>query len=281
MLNQKAMLVYLSISQWTGRKLDRRATETVAKTHAASSAAGNYTKKLLPGARELERVNAHAHAMRRFFYEQTLPWFSDGARIISAKNYMEFTREFQKRKSELDAAVSEFLDVYPALQAHAQNALGDLYSPADYPSGVSLARKFTCEIDFMPLPDVGDFRTEISDSEREKFLSRMRDVETRAMRDAWSRLYDVIEKAAEKLKTPDAIFRNSLLDNVTELCSLLPRLNVTDDPQLEAKRLEVESLVAKMSPDVLRDNALERQNAAAKLNEIMNSMGAFMGAGKD
>lgn len=278
MLSNKALLIYVSISQWTGRKLDRKATATVANAHATKGAAGNYTKKLLPGAKELDRVNQVQGLIRKFFYEQTLPWFSDGARIISSKNYLPFTAEFSKLKSQFESAVSDFIAIYPQLQASAQSSLGSLYNAADYPSADRLLRAFQCEMNVLPLPDVKDFRTEVSDAEKRAFIDKMKSVEATAMQDCWTRLHEVVQKAAARLAQPEYSVRDSLIENIAEICALLPRLNVTDNPDLESARVKVETAIAKMKPDDLRENPKERQDAAAKLAEITRSMGAFMGA---
>jgi len=279
MLANKALLVHVSISQWTGRKFDGRATRTVSKSHNTSSEAGNYTKKLLPGSQELAAVALKAKHIREYVYRETLPWFSDGARIIKAESFTRFIKTFGKMKDDYDKAVDDFLKVYPFLKEHAQNSLGSLYSPEDYPDVFRLSRKFNCDVNIMPLPDVKDFRTEISDAEKRKFIKKMEQVQQDAMQDCWNRLYEVLNTAVEKLAKPDAIFKNSLLENVSEICTLLPRLNITDDPKLEAKRKQVEGLIAKMSPDVLRDNPTERQDAASELAKVMKSMGPFMGKG--
>lgn len=278
MLSNKAMLVYLSISQWTGRKLDKRATGSVETSFQTTGKVGNYTKKLLPGARELEAIGAQASAIRKFFYEMTLPWMSDGSRIISSKAYMDFTAEFRARKASFDATVEAFLAVYPNLRVEAQSKLGDLFNDYDYPTEARLRTAFQCNVSFLPLPEVSDFRTEVSDDEKQAFLASMREVEANATREVWTRLHAVVSKAVEKLSAPDAIFRDSLVANIQDLCALLPKLNVTDDPDLEAARLQVEALANAINPDLCRDNATERQDAAAKLKAISDSMGAFMGS---
>jgi hypothetical protein len=277
MLSSKALLVYLTISQWTGRKLDKRATGHVETDFKTSGKVGNYTKKLLPCARELEEISALAGAIRKFFYEQTLPWFSDGSRIISSKNYMDFVRQFQAKRLTFDAAVDAFLAQYPTLRDSARHSLGDLFSESEYPSTAHLKTAFQCEISFMPLPEVGDFRTEILDSEKDAFLARMRQVETVAMQDCWKRLHGVCTKAIEKLGQPEAIFRDSLIENIGEICALLPKLNIAEDPDLEAARQRVEALAASISPDTCRENPTERQDAASKLKQITESMSVFMG----
>lgn len=277
MLSNKALLVSLTISQWVGRKLDRKATSTVETNHKTDHKAGNYTKKLLPGAKELDNIQKHAGSIRVWVYEQTLPWFSDGSRILSSKNYMEFTAEFRRRKASFDSAVSEFIQEYPLLRSKAQQSLGDLFNDADYPSEMYLQTAFACEIAFMPIPDVGDFRVQVLDEEKETFLKRMTQVENDAVKEVWTRLHDVVANAATKLQSPDAVFRDSLIENITDMCALLPKLNVTDDPNLETARQDVEKLVNSLSVDVIRAIPQVRNSAAEKLAELTSKMSVFMG----
>lgn len=276
-LATKALLANLHISQWTGRKHDKRATGTVEEEYKSEKAVGNYTKKLLPGAKELDAVNRIAGGLREFFYEQSLPWCADGSRIISSKGYLEFTSEFRKRKTEFDNAVASFLDAYPTLRENARAKLGNLFAEGDYPTVSQLKGSFRCEVAFLPLPDVADFGTEILDSERDSFLTKMREVETNAMRECWTRLHDVVSKAAVRLQEPEAVFRDSLIQNIQDMCALLPKLNVTDNPDLERMRVEVEQLAAGMVPAQLRKSELVRTDAAQKLDAITSKMSVFMG----
>lgn len=275
-LANKTLLVYLSISQCAFRKIDKRATGHVEHNFQTVGKVGNYTKKLLPGTAELEEIDARARSIRKFFHEQTLPWLSDGTRIIASKNYMDFTREFRTRKAQFQASVEAFLVQYPNLRDAARTKLGELFHESEYPSPASLRTKFSCDVSFLPMPDATDFRTDVSDAERDEFLSKMREVQANAMRDCWARLHEVCTRAVEKLAQPNAIFRDSLIQNITDICGLLPKLNITDDPDLENARRDVERLAATISPDVCRDNPTERQNAAAELKKITDLMGDFM-----
>lgn len=279
MLSNKALLVYLSISQWTGRKMDKRATKTVEVGHATEKRVGNYTKRLLPGARELDKITAQAAAIRQWVYEQTLPWAVDGARILSSKNYLDFSRDFAQKKSAFDVSVENFLQTYPSLKAEARQKLGDLFSDLEYPSVSTLGAKFKCSVDFMPMPDVQDFRTDVLDSEKQAFLEKMEEVKNKAMSEVWERLYTVVQNAAERLKDPEARFKNAMIENIQEMCQLLPKLNITDNPDLEAMRVSVEQTVSLISSNLCRDNATARQDAAQKLNNITAKMAGFMGAG--
>lgn len=282
MLANKALVVSLNISQWTGRKFDKTATETVVTEHKTEREAGNYTKKLLPGAKELAEISRLASSIRLFFYENTLPWASDGARIIKSTAYMDFTKAFRKRKAEFDHAVTEFIREYPALRDQARSKLGELFRETEYPTAARLENAFSCDVSFMPVPSVDDFRVEILDSEKDEFLKRMAEVETNAMRECWTRLHDVVSRAASTLASQrsdgkPAIFRDSLIENIQELCGLLPKLNVTDDPALEAMRVEVERIAAGISPDDCRKSVDARTEAARKLDDITSKMSVFMG----
>jgi hypothetical protein len=276
-LKTNALLVSVNITQWTGRKFDKRATGTVEATHATDQGVGNFTKKLLPGAAELEAIQSAAWALRKFFYENTLPWAADGARIVSSQNYFPFTQEFRKRKAEFDAHVAAFLTEYPRLQDAARRKLGDLFSESEYPEITRLAAKFRCEMAIFPVPDIGDFRVEISDAEKQVFLDSMARVERDALNDCYKRLLDVVSKAAERLKQPDAVFRESLIGNIVELVELLPRLNPIDDPKLEALRAEVQSVVSKVSAESIRASETTRADTAKQLEDIASKMDAFMG----
>lgn len=276
-LSNRALLVHVRLSQWTARKRDLKATETVHASYLSDRSSGAYTKKLLPGAVELDVVSALSGQIRKYFYEQTLPWFADGSRIISVKNHLKFARQMRSLKSDYETACSDFLLAYPRLKMNARRKLANLYNEAEYPSIEDLREKFNCEISYLPMPDAEDFRVSVSDAEKREFIRKMNEVESTAMREAWQRLYDVAQKTVEKLKDPDAIFRDSLIKNVESICELLPSLNITEDKNLEESRKEISKLVKGYSSDVLRENKEERKKAYEKLSEITDKMGAFMG----
>lgn len=273
-LSQKALLVSVNIGQWTGRRVDKRATDTANIAHKAKENAGKYHKKLLPNAVELEAIGTIGSQVRKYFYEQTLPWMADGSRIIAGKNYLNFVSKMRAFKVEFENAVKDFETAYPRLKKEAIKTLGDLYDKDEYPDDI--ASKFNIEATYLPLPDVGDFRTEITDAEKKQFIAKMRDVEGDAMRDCWTRLHTVVKTAADKLAQPDAIFRDSLIENITEIVNLLPMLNITDDKDLEKQRRDIQKVIGNLDSSDLREDVLARAKASKALSDIESKMGAFM-----
>lgn len=277
-LSTRALLVHINISQWAGRRTDKQATETVIKEHKTNLSAGSYNKRLLPNATELEAIATIASSIRKYFYEQTLPWMTDGSRIISAKNQMKFATEIRKMISEFETAVIDFESAYPRLQAAAQKTLGGLYNNGEYPSHATIKNKFKIEVNYMPLPDVKDFRVEVSEAEKKAFVDKIKETESAAMHEVWNRLHTVVKAAAEKLAEPDAIFRESLLENVRSMCDMLPALNVSDDEKLNQAKKDIEKLISGYSSNSLREDKSKRADAAKKLKSVTDKMGAFMGS---
>ena len=73
-------------------------------------------------------------------------------------------------------------------------------------------------------------------------------------------------------------FSDSLVNNIVDLCALLPRLNIADDPRLEEMRQTVESTLCQANPEVLRDNIAVRATTASNAETILSAMAGYMGA---
>lgn len=278
-LNDRALLVSLSISQWMARKYDKKATKEVADINRASTSAGRYNKSLLPLNDLLANVHQKTGVIREKFAKNTLPWGIDGTRMLPSANYLQFMQDFRKEKAEWQSLVTTFLDNYEYLVAEAKRWLGDLYDEKDYPSKESITNKFNMDMGIFPVPS-NDFRVALSSDEltriQEDLESRMATIQQEAMSDCWYRLYKHVEHITEKLSDPKNIFRDSMIENARETCDLLTRLNISEDPNLEAMRQQVERKLLDHHPDTLRNDLDVRQDTAEEARKIMDAMATFM-----
>lgn len=278
-LSDRALLVQLSISQWTARKYDKKATQEVASSHGVSTAAGRYNKSLLPMNDMLDRVHKKATFIRDKFYKNTLPWGIEGTMMLPTANYLQFMTDFRKEKGEWEFLVNDFASNYASLKDDAKRLLGSLYNEADYPSVDDIYRKFKMDMAVFPVPS-NDFRVQLGSEELSRIQNdverRVAEAQAKAMQDVWERLFERVKHMAEKLADPKAIFRDTLVENTRELCELLPRLNFMDDPNLEAMRQQVEASLIK-HPDAFRNDPDVRRDAAAEAKAIMDKMAVFMG----
>jgi len=200
--------------------------------------------------------------------------------ILPTDNYLDFMAKFRQYKSEWEMLVDNFLVAYPQLQLNAQRYLGDLFNPNDYPSADVLRRKFSMDMTVLPVPS-NDFRVGIDEQEladiQQQVEARVQQSTKVAMQEAWQRLYDKVKSMAERLSDTKAVFRDTLVTNIQDVCDVLKRLNVTGDEDLENMRLMVEDTLANNNPESLRLDLDLRKKKSSEAKDILDRMGAFMG----
>lgn len=285
-LNEKAMLVRLSISQWSARKQDKRATRTIQDHYGTSEDAGRYSKALI-AQEAIKAVSKTANAARTAHYEMTLPWNDDGARILPAAMFDEYSRKMRDHRAEFEAAVGDLVCNYSWLVSQARHDLNGLFDEADYPDETKIRGKYGFDVTVDPLPAAADFRVSLHGDDVARIQAdieaRTQAAQQKAMSDLWERLHKAVSHMAEKLSEPEAIFRDSLINNLCDLCQMLPRLNIANDPNLERLRREIEEKLCSYTPEELRQSKsnsmlnTSRKDAASDAQAIVDKMAAYMG----
>lgn len=278
-LSNKAMLVSLNISSWTARRYDRKVTKKVEDEFNAKDS-GRFNKILI-SLDKIKGIQKVASEARDYHYEQTLPWGDNGTRILPSANYMTYTAHVRELKAKFELEVSAFLNVYPTLKEDAKVRLNGMYKAEDYPSVETIADKYSFRVSVLPLPDAEDFRVDLQEDETGKIQreieSRVAEAQANAMKDLWNRLHEKVSRMADKLSDKNSIFRDTLIQNTIDLCNILPRLNITNDPKLEEMRREVENKLCGYAPQELRDNEHDRAMAAKDAQRILDSMSGYVG----
>lgn len=272
-IRDTAMLVTLTISQWTARKYDKSVSKEVEQQHNAKDA-GRYNK-LLVAKEALEAINKTANAARTAHYSMTLPWGDKGDRLLPAMLFQTYTDKVRDFKGQFDMQVSRFTRDYPQLKADAQQRLGTMYNPLDYPPVDDIANRFGMEFEFTGIPTSQDFRVDLSadhiDNIRQDIEARVMKRQQEAMKDCWTRVREVVEHIHERLSDKDKTFRDSLIGNARELIAILPALNITGDAELAQLGTEVESLL--LPPERLRADEALRSDTADKAAAILAKFG--------
>jgi hypothetical protein len=58
----------------------------------------------------------------------------------------------------------------------------------------------------------------------------------------------------------------------------VPKLNITDDPQLEVFRRHVQESLCRLEPDILRRDPQSRRETADAARQVLDAMGGYMEA---
>jgi len=236
MITERAMLAAVHISIWTAVKHDRRVSRDVADQHGAHQGAGRYNKQLLRGADKLDELRTLAGQIRQYFYKITLPWSDEGFRLLPANFYFDLMARMREFEAGFDQGVESFLRVYPQYIEQVRPELNGLFREEDYPKAEKLRRKFGVKLEVLPIPTGNDFRVQMSAEEQARVAreidSNVRQSLVRGAEDLWSRLRDVVSHMVDRLNEPESRFHATLVTNIFDLVELLPKLNVTGDPEL-------------------------------------------------
>ena len=281
-LSENAMLVRLNISQWTARKEDKTATRRV-ETDFNCKDAGRFNKALI-AQEEIKKIQKIANEARIFHYTNTLPYSDDGARILPTSNYFDYTQKLQALKYTFEKAAETFLVNYPAFIEEAKARLNGLFNQMDYPPAGKIDKKYSFSTQFDPIPETLEgIRKELDSIQQGEIDQLNSDLEARikaniaaANKDLWTRLFETVKHVSDRLHDKDAIFRDSLINNIIELVKLLPRLNITDDPNLETMRKEIEARLCSIRPEAIREDEQTRKDTARTADDILKSMTGYL-----
>lgn len=278
-LSNSAVLIELNISSWSGRKLDRKVTAEVNQNKGANKDASRTNKNLFAGSDRLEKINNFVSAARQEYYSMSLPWSTSGARLLPFKQIFDFKDWVVAKETEFDTMVTTFLQEYSTLISAQAFRLGTMFNAQEYPTAGELQSKFRFAHVVLPVPDAGDFRVDAEGemkAELEAQYAKAYEERTNAaMQDLWTRLYETVEHLRDKCAMDKTIFRETTLDNALELCALLTRLNVTGDPELEARRQELEKALCCIDTEGLRKDVEVRNGTKDKMNALLAKMGGL------
>ena len=274
-----AVLVELNISVWPANKVDREMTETVNTNASAVRDASQTRKNLFAGTSLRKDIEKLAARIRLYHNQNTLPWADKGQRLLPTKLFMEYKQTMNGYAQTFDFMCDNFFVEYPRLVAEAPANLGTMYRAEDYPDLDEVKSKFGFRRAVDPIPESGDFRldvsaedlTELKNHYEQQHSNRLAD----AMKAPWDRLHTMLVGISEKLTDKEGEddkkrYFDSLITNPLELCELLGKMNVTNDPKLEEARRQLEVAMMGANMESIKESAVARGEVKAKVDAILS-----------
>jgi len=277
-ISASALLVELNISVWPASKIDREITDKVNSDAGAVRGASQTKKNLFAGTSLRKDISDFAARVRLYHNKHTLPWADKGERMLPTALFMEYKQTMNGFEQTFDMMCNNFYVEYPRLVAEAPTALQGLYKADDYPAIEAVREKFGFRRTVKPVPEAGDFRLDIPAYDLEEmkaeFITQQETKLAEAMREPWDRLHKMLVGMSEKLtdlEGEDAKkrYHDTLITNPIELCSLLTKLNVTNDPVLEAARRQVELTMMGADIESIKEDAGSRSELKSKVDDIL------------
>lgn len=280
-ISSASMLVELSISCWTGRKQDKRASEEVVAANNADKGVARVTKSLLGACDELSAIQKFASNVRNSHYNSTLPWSDMGPRLLPTAKYFAYHKQMTGLNAEFDRMVDAFINAYDLEVAQAQAKLGDLFDAREYPSAEDLRAKFAFRLSYIPLPDAGDWRLDIGNealsSLREQYENHYKAQLEGAMNDIWARLHDVLSTLSRQLSDQTEDGRTpkiyaSTFEKALEIIDLMDTCNITNDPNMQLAQRKLAMTFRGVTVEAVKDDAHMRRETKKSIDAAIAAL---------
>ena len=277
-ISSSALLVELNISVWPASKLDREVTDKVNTDAGAVHGASQTKKNLFAGTSLRKDISDFAARVRLYHNRHTLPWADKGERMLPTKLFMDYKQTMNGFEQTFGMMCTNFFVEYPRLVAEAPIALKGLYKAEDYPDLTDVRLKFGFRRAVKPIPESGDFRLDIPAydlAEMKNDYEKQYDAKlAEAMREPWERLHKTLVGMSEKLTDIEGDdskkrYHDTLISNPIELCGLLTKLNVTNDPKLEEARRQLELTMLGADIESIKEDADSRSALKSKVDAIL------------
>ena len=277
-ISSSALLVELNISVWPASKLDREVTDKVNTDASAVRGASQTKKNLFAGTSLRKDISDFAARVRLYHNKHTLPWADKGERMLPTKLFMDYKQTMNGFEQTFNMMCNNFFIEYPRLVAEAPTNLGTMYKAEDYPDLTDVRLKFGFKRTVKPVPEAGDFRLDIPTYDLEEMraeFTKQHDTKlAEAMREPWERLHKMLVGMSEKLTDIEGDdskkrYHDTLISNPIELCGLLTKLNVTNDPKLEEARRQLELTMLGADIESIKEDADSRSALKSKVDAIL------------
>lgn len=275
-----SLLVEVSTSVWTARKLDKSVTSEVNSNKRATKDAARVNKNLLAGRSELENITKHVTAFRTYLYNNTLPWSDSGLRLLPTSKFMEFSSAADQARDEFATLVEDFIVIYPSLITAQAMSLGDMFNAREYPDANDIARRFDFRINYFPVPSSGDFRIDVGNElqqELEEKLARLTEDRVNNAIDSYkAKFREHLERMVDRLQVDvikgEAVartFHDTLLNGALELCQLGREFNFTGDVGLATACDTLEKALVGVTTKDLRKDIPTRLEVQAQVKNLL------------
>lgn len=280
-LAERAMLVSLRMSLWQPPKVDRALTQSLAAQHGVTPDMVKAIKYVIPlSTPSYAALHTAQGAMRTAYYWYTLPWAHKGPRILPAVLFAKFADAMRQCRQVCDDAAQVFAGEFPRLQQLSIANGRGIITAADFPDDIRT--RIGVDLQVMPIPQMPDFRLDMSDSQAAALKEQMRaglaaqerDALANATREPFKKLFVHLTRMVERLNGVKANgnpadFRDSLVDGLLKLTAVIPALNITGDPQLADIADAAQAMVRGVSADQLREVPVIRARVAADAADLI------------
>jgi len=273
-LKDSTVLVKLSLGKFTPYAFDEGATHSV-ELAAGVSRAGRFNKHLMKDSSRVKETNAKFAAVYGFLMQNTLPWTDTGLRMLPSDKYFQFSQDVRTLMVEAENAADSLAQDWAQEVQRDMARLGPLARAEDYPPDVRVC--YYARVQFYPVPDVADFRVEISDEDKTELEAALQATENKIPKYLAELVKVPLEALAKKCDAYTGAkgerWHDSMVGNVWEMAQRMRDLNVSKDSRIDTLADEVMDILQPymLDKEILKTDALEREVVRRCVNDLIKS----------
>ena len=287
-LKDKALMVRLTRKKLNRNKTDKVLSEEISKLKNVCEAGAVRVNKSLFTKEVTDAYMKIYSEAGKYYYRVTLPWDDKGYRLLSIDLFEDFSKKFKSFTNQYRKFVLEFIENIEAHVEAAKAMLGDAFVSEDYAfltgnGGIDqewLLNQFTLDIEYDVVTSGDDLRACLTEADRENIAAKI-DAQAmekfgKAQAHLIQTLHDHIFAIHERLCKEENVFRDTLITNLEDLVSLIPKMNIAGDPAInDMARLAMKKLT-KWDPQHIRENPEARKEVADDAKKILDNMAGIL-----
>ena len=231
-----------------------------------------------PAYRAVAAVKSEASS---YWRTVTLPFPEPGIRLLPQGSLGAFASTMQTYRERLQVAAADLSSEYEQIKAEAQQRLGSLFNPSDYPG--TLDGLFDLEVSYPtiePPSYLMALNPDVYEQEQARVRERFESAVALAEQAFATELQRLTAHLAERLSGlhdgQPKVFRDSAVENLREFFERFRRLNIRSNSELDMLVNEAEQAISGIEPQQLRDSNRLRQMVARDFEQIQASVGDLL-----
>jgi hypothetical protein len=281
------VLVNVDSHLWTATTQDREISDEVTISKKADPSSGRFVKHLLANNADHKRIINYRQMIYNWVKRSTYDW-SGSHHLLPVIELSKFMKEWREHEAEFNKLVNTFLDAYPTHVSNMAFVAGDMWKREDYPTVDQVRNKFFLKLYVSEVP-TGDFRVKIADDlaqdlhtvyqrEAERMVTQVIDRQKTQLVELMKTISNAcrLEESVEddgKVKLRRGRVYQTTIERALELCDQYAEFNLTQDPQLEDMRNELQNVLAGVTAESVSKSDTARIRVKSELDAILEKFG--------
>ena len=280
-ITETCILSKLRIGKWGGKIHDSEASREVEKANEAEENTVRVIKILMdfPEYKDFKTIGSKA---RSFHRDHTMPWLWGGTGILPMDLYDEYKNYMDDIILEAEEATKVISARYPERIKLNEKKLAKLFKGTEYPPVKVITGKFIIDYTFYPVGQ-SDFRSVegLTDAQKVEFQARAEQQIKDDLEDStkilFQRFHKYVHRMYERLENEDKTFRESLISNIEDVIEILPKINITNNAELNNLCKDAKLMLCKHDAEDLRMDLTVRSTVAKDAKVLSDAAALYFG----